>query len=84
MLGIADLHTPEAVAAAESAVTSGKQLIPLDSDSSDTESEDTSDDEAENDSDSDDDDKTSKHKTSKSSKDVTKGSKKRPRIVEMN
>ncbi|XP_065870770.1 uncharacterized protein [Euphorbia lathyris] len=95
MLGIADLHTPEAIAAAESAVTSGQQLVPLDSDSSESESEATSDDDdddeadIDNNNDSDDDDKTLKHKTSKSAKDDSNqavgrnGSKKRPKIIEM-
>ncbi|WCJ33868.1 hypothetical protein M5689_015202 [Euphorbia peplus] len=95
MLGVADLHTPEAVAVAESAVSIGQPLVPLNSDSSESESEATSDDdendEADNDSniDSDDEDKILKHKTSNSAKDDssqavgTNESKKRPKIVEM-
>ncbi|XP_015576592.1 uncharacterized protein LOC107261484 [Ricinus communis] len=50
MLGIADLHTPEALAAAESAINTGRPLAPLDSDSSsETESESTSDDDDDDD-----------------------------------
>ncbi|KAJ8769865.1 hypothetical protein K2173_008947 [Erythroxylum novogranatense] len=43
MLGIADLHTPEAVAAAESAIASGQPVISVDASSSEIDSEDTSD-----------------------------------------
>ncbi|XP_024017503.1 uncharacterized protein LOC21395807 [Morus notabilis] len=43
MLGIADLHTPEAVAAAESAIAGYQPVIPLAISSSDAESEDSSD-----------------------------------------
>ncbi|XP_075675377.1 uncharacterized protein LOC142644688 isoform X1 [Castanea sativa] len=52
MLGIADLHTPEAVAAAESAIAGYQPLIPLAASNSGTDSDDSSD----NDSDDDDDD----------------------------
>ncbi|OAY39351.1 uncharacterized protein LOC110623942 [Manihot esculenta] len=94
MLGIADLHTPEAIAAAESAVSNAQQLVPSDSDSSETESEGTSDDD-DNKLDSDDEDKDEKtsfllkHKTSKFGEDGSSQpagkntSKKRPKIVEM-
>ncbi|KAF3434543.1 hypothetical protein FNV43_RR21628 [Rhamnella rubrinervis] len=41
MLGIADLHTPEAVAAAESSITGCQPVIPLAVSSSGTESEDS-------------------------------------------
>ncbi|KAG7030170.1 hypothetical protein SDJN02_08517 [Cucurbita argyrosperma subsp. argyrosperma] len=47
MLGIADLHTPEAVAAAESAIIGNQPVIPLNcssSSSSESESEESSDD----------------------------------------
>ncbi|XP_056160690.1 uncharacterized protein LOC115690328 [Syzygium oleosum] len=44
MLGIADLHTPEAVAAAESAAASCYPPIPLASSTGETDSEDTTDD----------------------------------------
>uniref|UniRef100_A0A2P2J8M6 Uncharacterized protein MANES_10G087700 n=1 Tax=Rhizophora mucronata TaxID=61149 RepID=A0A2P2J8M6_RHIMU len=47
MLGIADLHTPEAVAAAESATDHGQLVIPASASSSETESEGTSDDDDE-------------------------------------
>ncbi|XP_057422975.1 uncharacterized protein LOC130716936 [Lotus japonicus] len=40
MLGVADLHTPEAVAAAESAVSSHEPVIPLAGDDSETDSDD--------------------------------------------
>ncbi|KAJ6748978.1 hypothetical protein OIU79_029962 [Salix purpurea] len=43
MLGIADLHTPEAVAAAEAAIAGGQSMISLAACSSETESEDSSD-----------------------------------------
>ncbi|KAF3433592.1 hypothetical protein FNV43_RR24694 [Rhamnella rubrinervis] len=42
MLGIADLHTPEVVAAAESSITGSQPVIPLAISSSGTESEDSS------------------------------------------
>lgn len=98
MLGVADLHTPEAIAAAESAVNSGQPLVPSDSDSSETESEGTSDNENKLDSDKDDDDdnnnnddqtcsslkrKTSFGEDSSSQCAGRKGSRKRPKIVEM-
>ncbi|KAJ9159336.1 hypothetical protein P3X46_024846 [Hevea brasiliensis] len=98
MLGIADLHTSEAITAAESAISNGQPSVPSDSDSSETESEGTSDDDddnklgSDNDDDEDKNEKTGsplKHKTSKSSEDSssqTAGkneSKKRPKIVEM-
>lgn len=49
MLGIADLHTPEAVAAAESAVASCFPPIPLASSTGETDSEDTIDDDDDDD-----------------------------------
>jgi hypothetical protein len=52
VLGVADLHTPEAVAAAESAIAGCQTVIPLAASSSEADSEDSSD----NDSDDDDDD----------------------------
>ena len=56
MLGIADLHTPEAVAAAESAIAGYQPLIPLAAISSGTDSEDSSDNDSDDDNDDDDDD----------------------------
>lgn len=61
MLGVADLHTPEAVAAAESAIAGCQTVIPLAASSSEADSEDSSDndsdeDSSDNDSDDDDDD----------------------------
>ncbi|KAI4295813.1 hypothetical protein L6164_035817 [Bauhinia variegata] len=45
MLGVADLHTPDAVAAAESAVSNCQPVIPLSCDSSETDSDESSGDE---------------------------------------
>ncbi|XP_054807679.1 uncharacterized protein LOC129309930 isoform X2 [Prosopis cineraria] len=39
MLGVADLHTPEAVAAAESAISGSQPMIPLVADASETDSD---------------------------------------------
>ncbi|KAJ9558828.1 hypothetical protein OSB04_013442 [Centaurea solstitialis] len=50
MLGVADLHTPEAVAAAESAILGSQPVISLDASSSESESEDSSDDDNDDDS----------------------------------
>lgn len=75
MLGIADLHTPEAVSAAESAIAGNQSAIPLPASNSETETEDGSDD-------SDDDDKTNKD-DSLSEYAENKKSKKRPKIVEL-
>lgn len=49
MLGIADLHTPEAVAAAESAVASHHPLNPLAASIGEMDSEDTTDDDDDDD-----------------------------------
>ncbi|KAJ0735638.1 hypothetical protein HanPI659440_Chr11g0434351 [Helianthus annuus] len=46
MLGVADLNTPEAVAAAESAIVGSQPIISLDASSSESESEDSSDDDS--------------------------------------
>ncbi|XP_071703933.1 uncharacterized protein [Rutidosis leptorrhynchoides] len=46
MLGVADLNTPEAVAAAESAIVGSQPVISLDASSSASESEDSSDDDS--------------------------------------
>ncbi|CAK7349553.1 unnamed protein product [Dovyalis caffra] len=80
MLGVADLHTPEAVAAAESAIGGGQPLISLDASSSESESEDTSeesesDDESSEDTESDSEDNgNDNNKTCKSgSNDSTEG-----------
>lgn len=86
MLGIADLHTPEAVSAAESAIAGNQPAIPLPASSSETETEDGSDDD-------DEDNKTldpMNLKRSETNKDDSlsesagnKKSKKRPKIVEL-
>ncbi|OIW12841.1 hypothetical protein TanjilG_24774 [Lupinus angustifolius] len=47
MLGVADLHTPEAVAAAEHAISSGQHVVPLAADGSETNSDESSADEME-------------------------------------
>ncbi|CAL0300398.1 unnamed protein product [Lupinus luteus] len=47
MLGVADLHTPEAVAAAEHAISSGQSVVPLAADDSETDSDESSADEME-------------------------------------
>jgi len=95
MLGIADLHTPEAVAAAESAIGNGHPLNSLAASSSESESEDTSDesesdDEASDDTESDGEDNgNDNNKTCKSgNNDSTEGivkqcSKRQRKIVEL-
>ncbi|GKB93939.1 hypothetical protein Tco_0980076 [Tanacetum coccineum] len=50
MLGVADLNTPEAVAAAESAIVGSQPIISLDASSSEFESEDDDDDDESSDS----------------------------------
>ncbi|XVF68173.1 hypothetical protein PTKIN_Ptkin10aG0182800 [Pterospermum kingtungense] len=96
MLGVADLHTPEALAAAESAIAGNLPTITVAGSSSESESDDSSDDsdhneESENDG-NDDDETSSPRKLEKSDtgKDPTVSeagrknrSKKRPRIVEL-
>lgn len=72
MLGIADLHTQEAVRAAESAITGNQPVIPLAASSDESETDDDSDD-----SDGDDEDSVG-NETGK-----RKQSKKRQRIVEL-
>ncbi|XP_071690258.1 uncharacterized protein [Rutidosis leptorrhynchoides] len=64
MLGVADLNTPEAVAAAESAIVGSQPIISLDASSSESESEDSDDDDSCGDSDVN--DETSKGTRSKS------------------
>ncbi|KAF8027874.1 hypothetical protein BT93_E0715 [Corymbia citriodora subsp. variegata] len=97
MLGIADLHTPEAVAAAESAVTSCYPLNPLASSTGQTDSEDTTDnDKGENDNENSDDDQVgvpTKHARSESGEEDSCGGignkrskkkpKKRTKIIEL-
>ncbi|XP_011035567.1 PREDICTED: uncharacterized protein LOC105133321 isoform X1 [Populus euphratica] len=95
MLGIADLHTPEAVAAAESAIGNGHPLNSLAASSSESESEDTSDesksdDEASDDTESDgedngnDNNKTCKPGNNDSTEGIVKQCSKRQRkIVEL-
>lgn len=95
MLGVADLHTPEAVAAAEAAVSGNQPSVPLFGSDSETDSEDSSSDDDDDDDDIEEanDDKRkmdlpSQPDRSKSGEDVLgdtskKCSKKRPRIVEL-
>ncbi|KAK7390996.1 hypothetical protein VNO78_19267 [Psophocarpus tetragonolobus] len=95
MLGVADLHTPEAVAAAESAIATCQPVMPLAADGSETYSEDSSteDDSGDDDIESSDNEnsreKPSHAQISISSKDnihekqKNGNSKKRPRIVEL-
>ncbi|KAF7840704.1 bone sialoprotein 2 [Senna tora] len=93
MLGVADLHTPEAVAAAESAISGFQPVIPLAADSSETDSDESSSDDEDNESSDDEDDdetKSSPVKRPISGKDSAnskqKGNhhtKKRPKIVEL-
>ncbi|EOX97250.1 NOP protein chaperone 1 - like 1 [Theobroma cacao] len=95
MLGVADLHTPEAVAAAESAIAGNQPAITLAGSSSETESDDSSDDSnddnEESKNDGNDDNETSrKLEKSNTGKDHTISeaarkhrSKKRSRIVEL-
>ncbi|KAK6254068.1 hypothetical protein QUC31_015788 [Theobroma cacao] len=95
MLGVADLHTPEAVAAAESAIAGNQPAITLAGSSSETESDDSSDDSnddnEESNNDGNDDNETSrKLEKSNTGKDHTVSeaarrhrSKKRSRIVEL-
>ena len=61
MLGVADLHTPEAVAAAESAIVGCQPVISLDASSSESESE--SEDSSDNDDDTNDETNKGKCKT---------------------
>ncbi|CAI9754488.1 unnamed protein product [Fraxinus pennsylvanica] len=88
MLGVADLHTPEAVAAAESAIAGFQPIIPLAGDSSsESESEDSSDDGSDNIKD-DDEEQSAKYSSKASEKDSSKASRnqksrKRPNIVEL-
>ncbi|CAA3032221.1 Hypothetical predicted protein [Olea europaea subsp. europaea] len=91
MLGVADLHTPEAVAAAESAIAGYQPIIPLAADSSSgSESEDSSGDDDDNV--KDDEEETSKHSAKFCSKVAEKDSRiasrnqksrKRRKIVEL-
>ncbi|GMY07684.1 hypothetical protein FCV25MIE_02923 [Fagus crenata] len=91
MLGVADLHTPEAVVAAESAIAGYQPVIPLPASNSGTDSEDSSDNDSDDDNGDDDGNETSfpvKLKKSKSDpdhsleKDVNQ-SEKRQKIVEL-
>ncbi|KAL0550434.1 hypothetical protein IC582_014945 [Cucumis melo] len=63
MLGIADLHTPEAVAAAESAIIGNHPVIPLTCSSSESESEESSDDSITSDHDNNDNEKSDDQNT---------------------
>ncbi|KAI3838426.1 hypothetical protein MKX03_013190 [Papaver bracteatum] len=86
VLGVADLHTPEAVAAAESAMAGSQRAIDLADNNSDPDTE-SSDDENEDDED-DNDEETTGHSTEKvkSRKDDSSGDrqpKKRSKIIEL-
>jgi hypothetical protein len=99
MLGVADLHTPEAVAAAESAIAGYQSIIPLAASSSETDSEDSSDNDSDDDGDDDKDDdngdndaetrcthlklKRSKFGRDNSSSEDVTQSEKRPKLVEL-
>ncbi|CAA2995227.1 Hypothetical predicted protein [Olea europaea subsp. europaea] len=89
MLGIADLHTPEAVAAAESAIAGYQPIIPLAGDSSSgSESEDSSDDDDDNNVEDDKEEHSAKFSSEANEKDSSKAprnqkSRKRPNIVEI-
>lgn len=97
MLGVADLHTSEAVAAAESAISGSQPVIPLAADSSETDSdESSSNDDSEDDEDSDGEDDDDGTKSSSPVKRLDSGkdditskqngnhhSKKRPKIIEL-
>ncbi|XP_059435833.1 uncharacterized protein LOC132168797 [Corylus avellana] len=95
MLGVADLHTPEAVAAAESAIAGYQSKIPLSASSSGTDSEDSSDNDSDDDEEDDNGDNEAeercshlKLKRSKFGPDNSSGkdasqSEKRPKIVEL-
>ncbi|GLT44316.1 hypothetical protein SLA2020_182210 [Shorea laevis] len=95
MLGVADLNTPEAVAAAESAIAGNQPVIPLAASSSETESDDGSDnDDTDYNKESDNDDngndkacpplKLESAQDDSSSKSTKKDrSNKRPRIIEL-
>ncbi|OMO92199.1 hypothetical protein COLO4_17806 [Corchorus olitorius] len=96
MLGVADLHTSEALAAAESAIAGNQPAIPLADSSNESESDDSSEDSDQNEeshNDGSDDTETSSHSNlekSNTSEDHTASeaarknrSKKRPRIVEL-
>ena len=95
MLGVADLHTPEAVAAAESAIAGYQSKIPLATSSSGTDSEDSSDNDSDDDEEDDNGDnnveercshlklKRSKFGRDNSSSEDASKSEKRPKIVEL-
>lgn len=82
MLGVADLHTPEAIAAAESAISGLQPAISLTVSSSDDDEE--SDDDS-NEDESDNDEKTSEATGTNSSTEVKRNNrlKKRPKIIEL-
>ncbi|OMO95280.1 hypothetical protein CCACVL1_05451 [Corchorus capsularis] len=84
MLGVADLHTPEALAAAESAIAGNQPAIPLAGSSSESESDDSSEDSDHNEESNNngcDDNETSSHSKLEAAR--KNRSKKRPRIVEL-
>ncbi|KAF8404810.1 hypothetical protein HHK36_009700 [Tetracentron sinense] len=81
MLGVADLHTPEAVAAAESAITNSQPVISLAASSTGLDSEDGSDDDDDNSISSG--DKFKKPKLGGDDSNSNDQPKKRPKIVEL-
>ncbi|KAI3697038.1 hypothetical protein L6452_29751 [Arctium lappa] len=87
MLGVADLHTPEAVAAAESAIVGSQPVISLDASSSDSESEseDTSDDDDDDDSNDETNEGKCKTRDDKPTNAMSENGqrRKRPKIVEL-
>lgn len=85
MLGVADLHTPEAVAAAESAISGSQPVISLAASSSDDEDDDDDSDNDEDDESDNNDEKPSGVNGAKSSSETNRKnhSKKRPRIIEL-
>ena len=90
MLGVTDHNTPEVVAAAESSIAGFQPVVPLAACSSGTKSEDSSSDDDDNDNDKNGDQDNNKaislvkHKRSKSAHgDSSRGSEKRPKIVEL-
>ncbi|PRQ22208.1 hypothetical protein RchiOBHm_Chr6g0247751 [Rosa chinensis] len=91
MLGVVDLQTPEAVAAAEAAVSGYQPVIPVENSSSGEESDDSSSDDEEESSDDNEDDESNEDKKTSSPDKINslseefnnKRPKKRPKIVEL-
>lgn len=85
MLGVADLHTPEAIAAAESAISGSQPVISLAVSSSDDDDDDEEGDDNSNEDESDNDEKTSEATGTNSSTEVKSNNRlnKRPKIIEL-